>query len=126
MLRSGSNRRPGGAHEPAAAGRWGIFQRGGAYWLKYYRAGLPIRESVAQSLGKSPGDVTEGEARRLLKQRVGKIANGEPIALGAERVRVGELLDDLLTEYRINGRRSIRRATFSVAHLRRFFDQARA
>ncbi len=103
-----------------------IYQRGDAFWLKYYRDGQPIRESVAKSLNKAPGDVTEAEARKLLNQRLGKIANGEPIALQAERVRVGELLDDLLTEYRVNGRRSQERAKYSVAHLRGFFGPARA
>jgi hypothetical protein len=103
-----------------------IFQRGGAYWLKYYRDGQPIRESVAKSLNKAPAEVTEGEARKLLNQRLGKIASGEPIALRAERVRVGELLDDLLTEYKVNGRRSQERAKYSVAHIRGFFGEARA
>jgi integrase len=103
-----------------------IFKRGGAYWLKYYRDGQPIRESVAKSLNKAPGDVTPAEARKLLSQRLGKIANGEPIAFRAERVRVGALLDDLITEYTANGRRSIKRVRFSVAHLRRAFGDARA
>jgi integrase len=39
---------------------------------------------------------------------------------------VGELLDDLLTEYRVNGRRSLRRAEISVAHLRGYFGALRA
>jgi integrase len=81
---------------------------------------------VAKSLDKAPGDVTPADARRLLSQRLGKIANGEPIMLRAERVRVGELLDDLLVEYQANDRRSIERAKYSVAHLRGFFGDARA
>src|SRR5262249_37632763 len=82
--------------------------------------------SVAKSLSKAPTDVTEGEARRLLNQRLGKIANGEPIMLRAERVRIGELLDDLITEYTVNRRRSLERARYSVAHLRGYFGEARA
>jgi integrase len=103
-----------------------IFKRGGSYWIKYYQDGEPRRESVALALTKRAPDVTEKDARRLLNKRLGKIANGEPIAPRAERVRVGELLDDLLTEYRVNDRRSIERATFSVARLRGFFGEARA
>src|SRR5262249_21176114 len=41
-------------------------------------------------------------------------------------VRVGALLDDLLTEYTANGRRSLRRTEFSVSHLRRALGNARA
>jgi hypothetical protein len=81
---------------------------------------------VAKSLDKAPADVTEKDASALLNQRLGRIASGEPIALRAERVRVGELLDDLITEYTVNGRRSLERAKYSVAHLRGFFGDARA
>lgn len=103
-----------------------IFKRGGAFWLKYYRDGQPIRESVAKSLGKLPELVTEKDASALLNKRLGAIAGGQPIAIGADRVRIGALLDDLITEYAANGRRSIKRARFSVAHLRRAFGDARA
>jgi integrase len=103
-----------------------IFKRGGAYWLKFYRDGQPIRESVAKSLGKLPDLVTEKDASALLNKRLGAIAGGQPIAIGADRVRIGALLDDLLTEYTANGRRSIKRARFSVLHLRPFFGDARA
>jgi integrase len=103
-----------------------IFKRGGAFWLKYYRDGQPIRESVAKSLGKLPDLVTEKDASGLLNKRLGAIAGGQPIAIGADRVRIGALLDDLITEYTANGRRSLRRTRFSVAHLRRAFGDARA
>jgi integrase len=103
-----------------------VFRRGGAYWLKYYRDGRPVRESVAKSLGKPPDLVTDKEARALLNKRLGAIAGGQPIAIGADRVRVGALLDDLITEYIANGRKSLRRTRFSVAHLRRTFANARA
>jgi hypothetical protein len=39
---------------------------------------------------------------------------------------VDELLDDLLTEYTVNARRSLRRAKIFVAHLRDAFGGARA
>src|SRR4029453_4988590 len=46
-----------------------IFQRGGAYWLKYYRAGQPIRESVAKFLGKNPGAARPAAARQPPRQQ---------------------------------------------------------
>lgn len=66
-----------------------IFQRGGALWIKYYRDGQPIRESVARALNKLPGDVSERDAQGLLNKRLGAIAGGQPIVLRADRVRVG-------------------------------------
>ena len=107
-------------------GSGSIFRRGGAYWLKYYRDGRPVRESVAKSLGRRPELVTEKEARALLNKRLGAIAGGQPITIGADRVRIGALLGDLITEYTANGRRSLRRTRISVAHLRRAFGDARA
>jgi len=77
-------------------------------------------------LNKQPADVTEKDARALLNKRLGAIAGGQPIALRADRVRIGELLDDLITEYTVNGRRSLKRAKFSAAHVRSFFGEARA
>ncbi len=103
-----------------------IFRRGGSLWLKYYRDGQPIRESVARSLGKRPEDVTEKDARDLLNKRLGAIAGGQPIVLSADRVRVGELLEDVITEYKINGRRSLSRVEDAITHLRDFFGPLRA
>ena len=51
---------------------------------------------------------------------------GHPISLRAEKVRVGELLDDLLTEYRVNERVSLDRMQELVAHVRPVFGDARA
>lgn len=44
----------------------------------------------------------------------------------AHKVTVGELADDLMTEYRINGRRSLERLEDALAHVRRAFDSRRA
>ena len=70
--------------------------------------------------------MTEKDARALLNKRLGAIAGGQPIALKADRVRIGELLDDLITEYTVNGWRSLKRAKFSAVHVRRFLGDARA
>jgi integrase len=98
-----------------------IFRRGGSLWVKYYRDGQPIRESVAKTLSKLPGDVSEKDATSLLNRRLGDIARGTPVAVRAERVTVNELLDDLIREYTVNGRRSIERVQDAVDHLRAFF-----
>jgi len=95
-----------------------LYKRGGVWWIKYYKTGRPARESSRSSLEKV--------ARDLLTRRMGAIAAGQPIAPRADKVKVDELLDDFITEYAVNGRRSLRRARISVAHLRDFFGGARA
>src|SRR5437899_1860628 len=95
-----------------------LYQRGGVWWVKYYRNGQPIRESSGSPL--------EREARALLNRRMGALASGQPIAPRADKVTVDELLADLITEYTVNGRRSLERAQLSAAHLREFFGGQRA
>jgi integrase len=95
-----------------------LFQRGAIWWIKYYRNGLPIRESSGSEL--------ERVARTLLNKRLGAVAKGEPIARGADKVRVDELLADLITEYEVNGRKSLERVKISVGHLKQSFSGARA
>lgn len=83
------------------------------WWIKYYRDGRPIREST--------GTEKESEARRILRQREGDLAAGRPILPRADRIRFEELARDFLTDYRVNGKRSLDRAERSVAHLQRHF-----
>jgi integrase len=95
-----------------------LFKRGAIWWIKYYRNGQPIRESSGSAL--------ERVARTLLNKRLGSVAKGEPIVRGADKVRVDELLADLITEYETNKRRSLKRAKISKAHLLKFFGGIRA
>jgi integrase len=95
-----------------------LYQRGGVWWIKYYRAGRPIRESSGSEL--------ERAARTLLNKRLGSVAKGEPIVRGADKVRVDELLVDLITEYEVNKRRSLKRVKISETHLLKFFGGLRA
>jgi integrase len=63
-------------------------------WIKYYRAGKPIRESTRT------GDL--GKASRLLHQRLAEVGS-DP----AESPRIEQLVDDLFRDYRINEQRSL-------------------
>jgi hypothetical protein len=45
---------------------------GRIWWIKYYRNGKPIPESA--------GTAKETEARRMLKEREGRVATGQPIS----------------------------------------------
>jgi putative component of toxin-antitoxin plasmid stabilization module len=95
-----------------------IYKRGDIYWIKYYRDGKPYYES-----SKS---IKEAEAKRLLRKRLGQIAEGAFFGLRPEKVRFEELAEDFLNDYRINGKRSLDKAQRSVKHLQGFFGGMRA
>ena len=76
-----------------------IYPRGNVLWIKYYRKGQPIRESSRS------GDYED--ALRLLKRRQGEIAVGKFAGLKPERIRVSELLEELIEDYRDREIRSL-------------------
>jgi len=110
-----------------------VFQRGQIYWIKYYRNGQPFRES-------SQSDSYQ-EAERLLKKRQGEIVTGKFAGLAIERIRMSELFDDVLEDYRVNRRKSLvqlesrlknhvrpafgqnRASEFSTSHIKRYVAQ---
>lgn len=65
------------------------------WWVKYYRNGKAYREST--------NTADESKAKDFLKQRLGEIVTGNFQGPKSERVRIDELADDLLRDYRING-----------------------
>jgi integrase len=73
-----------------------IYLRGRTWWLKYYRSGQPFYESSESSKCS--------DAQRLLEQRRAEIYTGTHLDSAARRVTVAELLDDLVRDYRINGK----------------------
>ena len=75
-----------------------IYKRGATWWIKYSRNGRPYFESS--------GSKKKEEATRLLRLREGDIARGVPVTSQIGRMRFQEAADDLLTDYRVNKRRS--------------------
>ena len=94
-----------------------IYKRGAVYWIKYYRNGKPYRESTKTD--------KETEAKRLLKKREGEISEGKIPGIYFDKVRFNDLTDDFLSDYRINGKKSMQRAERSVKNLKAFFDNDR-
>ena len=91
-----------------------IFQRGNVYWIKYYRGGKPYRESSkSEELNK---------AKNLLKLREGEVIAGTFPGLQVQRIRFEELAEDFLTDYKVNGKKSLERAEMSLKHLKAFFE----
>ncbi|MFQ5901695.1 MAG: tyrosine-type recombinase/integrase [Thermodesulfobacteriota bacterium] len=95
-----------------------IYKRGNTYWIKYYRAGKPYRESSKST--------KETDAKRLLRLREGQIAEGRFPGLRVEKVRFDELAQDLINDYRVNDKKSLRRAKQSIEHLKGYFGGIRA
>ncbi len=87
----------------------GKIREGEILWIKYYRNGKPIRESTGSS--------KDADAKRLLKKREGEISEGKLPGIYFDRVRFDELAEDFLTDYRINNKKSLKRAEASVGHL---------
>ncbi|MDA2928739.1 site-specific integrase [Acidobacteria bacterium AH-259-O06] len=96
-----------------------VYKRGTTWWVKYYRAGKAFRESS--------GSRKESDAKRLLRLREGDIVRGVPVTPRVGRVKFDELAEDVLTDYRINGKRSLIHAeTRFRLHLLPFFGGRRA
>jgi len=88
-------------------------------WIKYHRNGKPVRESAHTTKVK--------EAEKLLRQRLAAISTGTYVGPRLEKTRITELADDLVREYRINGRKSLDdlEARWKL-HLEPFFGAMRA
>jgi len=88
-------------------------------WIKYHRNGVPVRESAQTTKPK--------EAEKVLRKRLGEISTGVYSGPKLEKIKVSELADDLIREYRINRRKSIDdlEARWKL-HLKPFFGVLRA
>ena len=84
-----------------------IYRRGKTYWIKYHQHGRPIYES-----SKSTKKMV---AISLLKQREGDISQGKVPGVHFDRVTFDELAEDFLTDYRVNGKKSLSKAVQCVA-----------
>ena len=78
-----------------------IYRRAGtsAWWVKYSRNGKPFSESSHTT--------DKRKAEKILKHRLAQIQTGTFIGPQTERIRLEELADDFLRDYRINGRKSV-------------------
>jgi len=96
-----------------------IYRRGSIWWIKVYRHGRPFRESS--------GSKNYRDAERLLKRRQGEIVTGRFAGLGPERIRVRDLLEGVLEDYRNNQRRTIYEVGLRITrYLSPFFGDLRA
>lgn len=88
-------------------------------WMKYSKNGKVFRESTKTD--------NEEKASKMLRKRLAEIITGTFVGPKAERIRVEELAEDFLRDYRINGRKSLEDVeTRWKAHLKPFFAVLRA
>src|SRR5262245_39354799 len=90
-----------------------LYKRGTVWWIKYYANGCPIREST--------GTEKETEARRILKEREGRVAIGQPILRRVDRIGYEEVAQDIRQHYQITGSRDLEEAEHRLGHLDGFF-----
>ncbi len=95
-----------------------LYKRGEVFWIKYYSAGRPIREST--------GTIKQKEAERFLKDREGRVAMGKPILPRLDRIRYDELADDLRRHYEVTRCRDLKEADVRLKPLKAFFSERRA
>ena len=88
-------------------------------WRIRYRTNAGLVTESAQTKNQA-------DARRLLRQREGAVADGKPVVKNADRVLVKELTASLETEYRANDRKSSERLRYSLAHVLPHFGHRRA
>ena len=88
------------------------------FWVKDYRSGRVFRESS--------GSPKESVAKRLLRLREGDIERGVPITPRVGRLRFDEAAIDLVTDYKVNGKRSLAVVERRIRkHLEPFFGGRR-
>lgn len=68
------------------------------WWIKFYRNGIPFRESTGTS--------DKRKATRALNHRLAEVTTGRFLGPNIERIAVEELAEDFLRDYRINDKSS--------------------
>jgi integrase len=92
--------------------------RGRVWWVRYYRDGRRYEESS--------GSAKEGDARRLLRLREGDVERGLPVSPKIGRLRFEEAAQDLINDYKTNGRKSLADVETRVTlHLAPYFTGRR-
>jgi integrase len=88
------------------------------WWIRYRVDGKTYRESS--------GSTSHRVAEQLLARKQAELGLGAFTVPDVKRTSFDDLAQMLRDDYRINGRRSLRRAEISIEHLRAAFGSARA
>jgi hypothetical protein len=91
-----------------------VYQRGHVWWVQYSFNGRKHRESTSSR--------NRADAVRLLRSRLEEVGRGRLIGRTLEKTTFSDLAELLLTDYRINRKRSLARIEDGTQHLRRAFS----
>jgi integrase len=103
-----------------------VYRRGQAWWVRYRVDGKDVRVSVAAELGLPPSQVTERDAKTLLKAKVAEAFEGRHVGRAESRLTVGEVLDQYVETLRLLGRKSAQHAERVARGVREKFGALRA
>ena len=104
---------------PRGTGSILVRKRSPFLWIQYHRDGKPYRESAGTSDRK--------KAQRMLQQRLNEVASGNFLTPQDRKVRVSELAEGFLRDYKINERKSLDDAqTRWDLHVKPVFGHLRA
>jgi len=95
-----------------------IYKRGSVFWIDYGFRGNRHRESS--------GSTKVSEAKALLRKRLAEMGGGRFVGPSEERLTFEHLAEMIVTDYKVNARRSTKRLATSLDHLRGFFGEDRA
>jgi len=95
-----------------------IYRLGGVRWVAYYHRGQQVRESAHTT--------DEEKARKFLRKKTKKANTSEFVNPAVERLMVADLAELVLTDYRLNERRSLVDVARHVRQLTTAFDGERA
>jgi len=93
-------------------------KRSANLWIQYYRNGKVYRESSHTT--------DRRRAEKLLQKKLGEIATHTFIEPRAARTLIGELAQDLVQDYRVNGKKSLASVEARWKHLAKEFSHLRA
>lgn len=72
------------------------------------------------------GPMFDRDAERFLRLREGQVAENRFYGLMSERIRLEELAQDVINDYKVNGKKSLRRTEQCLDHLSDYFQDTKA
>src|SRR2546426_5685318 len=100
-------------------GSGSVYKRGKTWWIAYYG---PDGKQVCESAKTKD----KAEARNTLQSKIGQRAEGR-LVIGADKVTFDDLAEMILTDYRVNGKKSLSDVQTRIKeHLAPFFAGKKA
>jgi integrase len=106
----------GAIYRPTYRAADGTVRTSAVWWMRFRQHGRPVRQPS--------GTTSERTARRLLREKEGRIILGLPVNPQTDRLTLTDGLELIRRDYQTNGRKSARTLEARVVHLLHYFDGA--